>query len=78
MMVGKKPNKLLTPLKRHSLITIVTGVRGHGTEEKHLWEQVSVTSWWGGRRRARPLVWSTWPCSQSDAPLWKLEARGPS
>lgn len=28
MMVGKKPNELLTPLKRHSLITIVTGVRG--------------------------------------------------
>lgn len=27
-MVGKKPNKLLTPLKRHSLITIVTGVGG--------------------------------------------------
>lgn len=22
----------------------------------------------------RPWVWSTWPCSQPDAPLWKLEA----
>lgn len=43
MMVGKEPNKSLTPLKRHSLITIVTG-SGHCTEEKHLWEQVSVTS----------------------------------
>lgn len=33
MMVGKKPNKLLTPLKRHSLITIVTGSGAlHGGE----------------------------------------------
>lgn len=33
MMVGKKPNKLLTPLRRHSLITIVTGVGAlHGGE----------------------------------------------
>lgn len=32
-MVGKKPNKLLTPLRRHSLITIVTGVGAlHGGE----------------------------------------------
>lgn len=42
MMVGKKPNKSLTPLRRHALITSYG--EGHCTEEKHLWEQVSVTS----------------------------------